>query len=176
MIQRVFVLGASGSGKTTFARAIARRLEVDHIELDSIHWQPNWTPREKTSFLAEVDQRTAAPRWAMDGNYRSASRLTWPRADTFVWLDYPMRVVFWRLSRRTFARWWHDIELWNGNRERLWEHFLTDKSLYLWMMQSWRRYRYEYPKLLRQQATLGRRVIRFHSPEAAAKWLESECE
>ena len=39
---RVSVIGTSGSGKTTFAGELARRLGVRHVDLDAINWQPGW--------------------------------------------------------------------------------------------------------------------------------------
>ena len=41
--RRVNVVGTSASGKTTFARALAERLGVRHVELDALHWQSGWT-------------------------------------------------------------------------------------------------------------------------------------
>src|SRR5436305_799712 len=41
--QRLVVVGTSGSGKTTLAREIARRRALPHVELDALHWGPNWT-------------------------------------------------------------------------------------------------------------------------------------
>lgn len=35
-MRRVSVIGASGSGKTTFAAALAERMGVPHIELDTM--------------------------------------------------------------------------------------------------------------------------------------------
>ena len=53
-MRRVSVVGVSGSGKTTTARALARRLGVPHIELDAIYHQADWTPRTRDDFRAEV--------------------------------------------------------------------------------------------------------------------------
>jgi adenylate kinase family enzyme len=39
---RILVVGSSCSGKTTFARALAGILGRPHIELDALHWGPNW--------------------------------------------------------------------------------------------------------------------------------------
>jgi len=36
---RIVVIGTSGAGKTTLARAIAARLSPPHVELDAINWQ-----------------------------------------------------------------------------------------------------------------------------------------
>ncbi len=41
-MRRIVVIGTSGSGKTTLARELAGRLNVPHIELDALHWKPNW--------------------------------------------------------------------------------------------------------------------------------------
>ena len=37
---RIVVIGTPGAGKTTLARRIAGQLELPHIELDAINWQP----------------------------------------------------------------------------------------------------------------------------------------
>ena len=41
--RRIVVVGTSGSGKTTLAREVARRLALPHVEIDALHWGPNWT-------------------------------------------------------------------------------------------------------------------------------------
>lgn len=52
--RRIAVVGASGSGKTTFARRLAERLGIPHIELDAIHWGPDWTPARDDDFRART--------------------------------------------------------------------------------------------------------------------------
>jgi adenylate kinase family enzyme len=41
-LPRVSVVGTSGCGKTTFARRLAQIIGCEFIELDAIHWLPNW--------------------------------------------------------------------------------------------------------------------------------------
>ena len=54
--QRVIVIGTSGSGKTTMAKRLAERLAAPHIELDGLHWGPNWT-EEPDELLRERTEK-----------------------------------------------------------------------------------------------------------------------
>ena len=51
---RIYVVGTTGSGKTTLAREIARRLRMPQIELDALHWESGWTPAPPGRFPARV--------------------------------------------------------------------------------------------------------------------------
>ncbi len=93
-----------GSGKTTFGRSLARRLDVPHIELDQFYWQPDWTPCPTDQMRALVTEALAAEAWVVDGNHGDVLEVMWGRADTLVWLDFPVAVVLWRLARRTIQR------------------------------------------------------------------------
>jgi ABC-type dipeptide/oligopeptide/nickel transport system ATPase component len=53
-VRRISVVGNSGSGKTTVAKALAARLGVPHVELDAIFHQPNWTPLPADEFRRRV--------------------------------------------------------------------------------------------------------------------------
>lgn len=88
---RVVVVGGPGSGKTTLAQGIARRLGLPHTELDRLWWWPDWTPAEESAFTAQVASLVhATPAWVLDGNYfDQIARLVWPAADVVVWLDLP---------------------------------------------------------------------------------------
>src|ERR1019366_5741404 len=72
---RISVIGTSGSGKTTLARAIAEHLNIPHIELDALHWGPNWTSAQRDDFRNRVAAAIAAPAWVSCGNYRAVRDL-----------------------------------------------------------------------------------------------------
>lgn len=170
-MQRIVVVGTTGSGKTTMAGRLARKLNFPHIELDALNWGPDWTMRPNEEFLALVEEATRGQNWVVDGNYSRSREIVWARADTVVWLDYPLYLVLWRLWWRTWGRWWKRTELWGGNRERLWEHFFTSDSLFLWALKTYKRRRREYPELLSRPEYAHLTTFRFHSPRQAQKWL-----
>jgi adenylate kinase family enzyme len=170
-VRRVVVLGVSGAGKTTFAAALARKLGVPHIELDALHWEPNWVMAELDTFRDRVARAVAADEWVVDGNYAKARDLVWSRADTVVWLDYSFALSFMRLVRRTVARVSTGEELYSGNRERFREQFLSRDSLFLWAIKSYRKHRATYPTVLASDRYRHLQVVRLRTPRAAASWL-----
>jgi adenylate kinase family enzyme len=118
-MQRISVVGCSGSGKTTAARAIAETLRYRCLELDSVYHLPDWVPLPDDEFRAVAREFALQDRWVIDGNYTSHGVLdvVWHYADTVVWLDPPRRTVMRRVTWRTLRRAVLREELWNGNRE-----------------------------------------------------------
>ena len=113
-MRRVNVIGRSGSGKTSVARALATKLGAPVVELDELHWDryPNWQIPPLDEFRGRVDEATRAERWVVDGSYGKVRDIVWSRADTVVWLDIPFAQCLARVLWRTFTR--------SRSRERLW--------------------------------------------------------
>lgn len=169
--QRIVVLGVTGSGKSTLSAELARRLGAPCIELDAFNWEPNWTTAPPEVFRERVAQATAGDAWVVDGNYRQAHDLIWPRAQTIIWLDYSLAVIYARLLRRTLWRTLTQVELWSGNRERLWEQFFTRDSLFLWAVTQQPKHRREYPLIPSRPEYAHATFIRLRSPRATTRWL-----
>ena len=167
--KRILVVGTSCSGKTTLAKQIAARLRYPHIELDALNWDPNWTMSPE--FLQRVDTQTQAETWVVDGNYSRARHILWERADTAIWLDYPVWINYWRLTRRTFQRVVLGEELWNGNRET-WRILFSKESLYVWIWQSHARRKREYSAIIAENRTPAIQWTRLQSPKQTQRWLE----
>jgi adenylate kinase family enzyme len=166
--RRVVVRGGVGSGKSTFARELARRLGVAHVELDALHHGPGWREATAEELRAKVDEALDDGRgWVVDGNYDSKlGTLVLGRAQLVVWLDLPLRVTFPRLLRRTVRRLHTREELWNGNRETWRGSFLSRDSILLWLLRTHRRNRREWPSRFE-----GRELVRLRTRRQAEAWL-----
>jgi adenylate kinase family enzyme len=172
-LRRVAVVGISGSGKTSLAQCLARRLAVPHVEFDALYWGPDWQPMPREIFRAQVTAALAAPTWVTDGNYHSVRDLVWPRASALVWLDYPLPLVLWRLAGRTLRRIVNREELWNGNRERVRTSLFSRDSIFVWALTSHPRQRREYPAELARPEYAHLAVTRLRSPRETEQWLAS---
>jgi len=170
--ERINVIGTTGSGKTTIAKALAETLGVPHIELDALFWKPAWGETPDEEFLPKVDAATRAERWVLDGNYSRTRPIVWPRADTIVWLDYAFPRVFFQLLRRTIRRTLTREELWSGCTERFAVSFFSRKSILAWCLKTYWRRRRNTPRLLALPEHNHLRPIRLRSPRATQRWLE----
>jgi len=167
-MRRVNVVGTSCSGKTTLALALAERLGVPCIELDELHWEPNWTEAPGEVMRNRVQAAISADAWVVDGNYSVVRDLVWARADTVVWLDLSLPTILARYAARTVRRVRAREELWSGNRERL-GNLLGRGSLLWWILSTYRRRRRDYRVLLAVHPKIT--AIRLRSPREATAWL-----
>jgi len=99
-MQRVAIVGCSGGGKSTLARAMGHRLGLPVTHLDNLYWKPGWTHSQLEEFRPKVEAVAAEDRWIIEGNFTSASALRFARADTVVWIELPIPVCLWRAFRR----------------------------------------------------------------------------
>lgn len=168
---RIVVVGVTGSGKTTTAQRLSNILTMPHIELDALHWLPNWVETEREVFRQNVSEALAGPGWVTDGNYLKARDLIWSRATTLVWLDYALPVILWQLTCRSFRRIISREELWNGNYETLRGLLFSKDSLYLWAFQSHARFQVSYPQALAAPENAHLQVIRLKNRRETDQWL-----
>lgn len=112
------IASASGNGKTSLGRELARRLDVPFVELDALVHGPGWTETPDDELRRQLEPVLGSPGWVIDGTYqRKLGNLVLDAADRVIWLDLPVRVWLPRLLRRTARRVRGDEPLWNGNRE-----------------------------------------------------------
>ena len=173
-MERISVVGASGSGKTTVAARLAEKLDLPHIELDALQHQPGWAQLPAEELRHQVTELTSGPRWVVDGNYSSIlGDLVWSRADALIWLDLPRAAVMRQLIPRTVARAVTRRELWNGNREPITGLFRWDPhhSILRW---SWTRHplvRERYTAMMADPTYDHLRFVQLRSRAEVRRWL-----
>jgi adenylate kinase family enzyme len=171
-MQRVNVIGGSGSGKTSVGRALASKLGVPFVEIDELHWRyPNWRLPSEGELRALIDSATRGDRWVVDGSYGSVRDIVWARADTVVWLDTPFGQRFARVLTRTIRRSFTGEVLWGAQRESLRNAFLSRDSLLLFMIRTERRRVRLYREWLARPEYAHLKLIRLRSQNEIDDWL-----
>jgi hypothetical protein len=170
---RILVLGRTGSGKTTLARELAAALGVPHVELDSLYFGPDFSRASLPVLREKTKEAIAADRWVTDGNKRLVRDLVWPRADTVVWLDYPLYVSLCRLGKRACAR-TVTLSAQAARTQRktgLPQQLIAAAGGVLTALRSHRGQRREYPRLFADPANGHLAVARLRSPRATRRWI-----
>lgn len=164
-MRRVVILGCSGAGKSTFARALGAKLGAPVTHLDVLFWRPGWGEPEPEAFRAAVAAAVAGDAWVTDGNFVSRTfDLRLPRADTILFIDQPR----WLCVFRILWRWL----IWRGRtRPDLAEgcYEKLDWDFFLW---TWNFGRQSKPHILRAAESYGARVTILHGDRAMANFLE----
>lgn len=101
-MRRVAIIGGNGSGKTTFARQLARRTGLPLVHLDRLYWSEDWTPRAAGEFDRLLAAELEKSEWILDGNIRRTLPERLPHCDTIFYFDFPAIACF----RGAFQRVW----------------------------------------------------------------------
>jgi energy-coupling factor transporter ATP-binding protein EcfA2 len=171
--QRILILGRTGSGKTTLARELSAAIGVSHVELDALYFGTNFSTVPLSMLRDRTSAAIAGDRWVTDGNKSAVRDLCWPRADSIIWLDYPLVVSLWRLGKRAL---WRTSVLkaqaaGTDGDVGLSKQFLLAAKGVLTALRSHAGQRREYPRMLADRENQHLAVVRFRSPRATRRWL-----
>lgn len=167
--RRILVTGVTGSGKSTFGRAVQARVGIPRVEMDALHWGEGWTQRP--DFVAEATAAAHSEAWVAELQYtRILGNLFLARADTLVWLDLPQRVSFYRLLRRTVRSSLRRELICGSVREPpLWT-IVTDRDHILrWWWRTRKKAATQVPRYAREFPNLH--VVRLRTPREVADWI-----
>lgn len=164
-MQRVMLVGPPGSGKSTLARHLGERLDLPFHHLDRMHWRAGWVEGSQADLRARLETLCAEDRWLIDGHYGGSIDIRARRADTIIYLDFPIRLCLLRVAKRVFAyRGRTRPDMADGCPEKFDFAFL----LFLLRWRSGPRRRTE-----ARLAPFAEKVVRLRSPKELARWLES---
>jgi adenylate kinase family enzyme len=87
---KVLVFGNSGCGKSTYARALAAREGIPHLDLDVIVWEPGQIAVQRSPASAEGSLRSFIdlhPAWVIEGCYGELVRAASTHCTQLVFLN-----------------------------------------------------------------------------------------
>ena len=126
---RVLVMGASGSGTTTLARALADRWSVPHADADDYYWRPTDPPYVEKRPVAErlrlmTEMFLPRPAWVLSGSLLGWGDAVVPHLDAVVLCMLRQDLRLERLRQREAVRYGERIAQ-GGDREDAIAEFLA---------------------------------------------------
>lgn len=92
-MKRVLIIGSPGAGKSTFARKLAKVIDLPVYSLDLLFWNSDQTTVSRDEFLKRMSKiLNEEEQWIIEGNYSLSLAQRLAKADTVFWLDYPVEV------------------------------------------------------------------------------------
>ena len=105
-MKRIYILGTMGSGKTTLAKEISKKLKIKACDLDDVFWKRKFDlKRDEKERSQRVKKIIQKKEWIIEGVYSSwgvEDILT--RATHVIMLDFPVYVLWYRVMKRYLAR------------------------------------------------------------------------
>lgn len=172
-LQRVNVVGSSGSGKSTVGRLIADKLDMPYVELDDLHWLPDWTESTDEQLFSKLENALSGEGWVLDGNYSRTVPVKWKRVQMVVWLDLPYWLILFQVITRTFRRSIYSEVLWAGNRESLAKAFFDKDSIILWSISNLSRVRRGYSQAMTDDRFGHIQFVRLRSRREIREFLSA---
>ncbi|GAB6261108.1 AAA family ATPase [Photobacterium sp. CCB-ST2H9] len=175
-MQRINVIGTSGSGKSTFCRKLAHVLGYPHIEMDALFWKPNWAESTDEAFLLAIEQALDQTQWILDGNYHRTAALKWRHADTVIWVDYSFTRTLFQAVQRAVIRCLSKQELWpgTGNRESFRKTFLSRDSIVWWTIKTYSKNRARYLSMMSDPNFAHIQFVQLRSPAQANQLIQQQ--
>ena len=171
---RINIIGTAGSGKSTFGKSIAEKLNAPYIQIDELHWKPNWEESADEEFFPKLEKALSRDSWVLDGNYTRTIPIKWKRVQMVVYLDLPFHVVLYRIVKRSLLRGIKNEELWHGNRETVWKHLFTRDSMILWTIRSFHKNREKYTELFATKEYSHINFVRLRTKKEVENFVTNE--
>jgi adenylate kinase family enzyme len=99
-MDRVAIVGCSGSGKSHLARQLGQVIGAPVTHLDAVFYDDEWNELPKEKFAQAQQDLVAEPRWVIDGNYNSTLPIRLNACDTVVLMDTATLVCLWGMFSR----------------------------------------------------------------------------
>mgnify|MGYP001591278894 FL=1 len=105
-MERIYILGITGSGKTFLAKKLSKILKILTYDMDDIRFIKKFTkartPEQRKKKVDKILREKK--KWIFDGRGTNWERHAMLKADTIIWLLTPSYKRVFRIFRRYFQR------------------------------------------------------------------------
>ena len=88
MYNKIAIVGAPGTGKTTLSNILSKLYGIEATHIDGIHHLENWVQRDKEERDRIILDIVKRDKWIIDGTYKATLKPRFEAADLIIWLDY----------------------------------------------------------------------------------------
>lgn len=100
---KIAIIGYTGAGKSTLAKAIARQNNLPLLHLDTIHFLANWQKRKKEEARQIEHNFRQQEAWIIEGNFQGLNNYDrFKEADQIIFLKVNRLKCLWRVIKRYF--------------------------------------------------------------------------
>ncbi|AHG20545.1 hypothetical protein Z042_13605 [Chania multitudinisentens RB-25] len=133
-INKIHIMGASGSGTTSIAARLGNITGYQHIDTDDIYWQDTTPPFSVARECPERQRRllsalTANRQWVLSGSLCGWGDRFIPFFDLVVYVHVQNDIRIERIKKREWARYGEAIAP-GGEYNEKFQHFITWASAY----------------------------------------------
>lgn len=133
-LNRIHIVGASGSGTSTLAKAISEKLGYKHLDTDQYYWLPTEEPFTKVRSIEDRIQLLSADlegqdKWVLSGSLCGWGDVFIPYFDLVIFMWIPQDIRMKRLEAREVGRYGEDIAA-GGRRHGSYQKFMEWASEY----------------------------------------------
>lgn len=114
-MKRVLIIGGNGSGKSTFAKALAEKTALPCIHLDKILWCGNWEYLSHEEFDILLEAELEKDYWIIDGNYERTLEKRLQYCDTVFYFDFSTVSCLFGVTQRIIKNYGRTREDMGGN-------------------------------------------------------------
>ena len=164
-MRRVLIIGNAGSGKTTFAKALAEKTGLPLVHLDRLFWRDHWEHVTREEFDAALQVELGKESWIIDGNFDRTLPLRLEYCDEVFFFDLPRLTCIWGATRRVFQNRGKTREDMGGNCPERFDRNKWELYRHIWNFN--KNNRKKYYELLEKREN----VVIFKSHKQAEKYL-----
>ena len=101
-INRISIVGAPGSGKTTLSFKLEKIYNLPVFNIDTIYQLPNWVMRDPKERDQMILEEAAKDKWIIDGTFIDTLENRVERADIIFFLDFNTFTFIKGIAKRYF--------------------------------------------------------------------------